>query len=155
MVKEKRALVVSYNRAPFVLYDHMILSEMFDTELYLTGREKKSLLYTGYRLSLLFKKILLGKYNLLYVWGLDFNGMVPSILKNFMKFRLVVVPLGYELNKMEEINYGNSNKFKDLITVYVSKKADRVICTSKYISNQAEKMGIKSRVVYLCLDMDS
>ena len=123
--------------------------------MYLTGKLNKSLLYTGYRLLILLFKIVTEKYDLVYVWGLDFNSLIPSILKNVMNFKLIIVPLGYEVDSIEEIKYGNSNKLKQFITTYASKKADTIICTSEYASKKTKNMGINCDFVYLCLNKDS
>ena len=154
MTPKKRVLLVAYSAATFVLNDYMILSNKYNVELYLTGKLNKSLLYTSYRLIILFLKIITGKYDLVYVWGLDFNSIVPSILKNIMRFKLIIVPLGYEIDRIKEIKYGNSNKLKELITTYSSKKADTIICTSEYASKKAKNMGIDCNFVYLCLSQN-
>lgn len=151
MMPKKRVLLVAYSAATFVQNDYTILSTKYNTELYLTGKRDKSLLYTSYRLLILLLKIIIGKHDLVYVWGLDFNSIVPSILKNIMRFKLIIVPLGYEVDRIEEIKYGNSNKLKELITIYASKKADAIICTSEYASKKAKNMGIDCNFVYLCL----
>ena len=155
MNPKKTVLIIAYSKATFVLNDYSILSDKFKTELYLTGKLNKSLLYTGYRLFILFFKIVTEKYDLVYVWGLDFNSLIPAILKNVMNFKLVIVPLGYEVDRIKDIKYGNSNKFKEFITTYASKKADTVICTSEYASNKSKNMGIDCDFVYLCLNKDS
>ena len=142
MNPKKTVLIIAYSKATFVLNDYFILSDKFKTELYLTGKLNKSLLYTGYRLFILFFKIVTEKYDLVYVWGLDFNSLIPAILKNVMNFKLVIVPLGYEVDRIKDIKYGNSNKFKEFITTYASKKADTVICTSEYASKKTKNMGI-------------
>ncbi|WP_321429456.1 hypothetical protein [uncultured Methanolobus sp.] len=152
MKERHKALLVSYNKAPFVICDYYILSEIFECDLFLTGDGKKSHIFTGYRLTILFLKLLFGRFTLVYVWGLDFNSLVPAILKRFLNIKLIIVPLGYELNKVEEINYGNNNTIKKAITSYAASKADRIICQSIYISDQAKKSGFETICVHLCMN---
>ncbi|WP_091709069.1 hypothetical protein [Methanolobus vulcani] len=146
-----KALVIAYNKAPFVTCDYDILSEIYKCSLFQTGNGRKSYLYTTYRLVILFFKIILEKYSLVYVWGLDFNSIIPAILKNVLKFKLIIVPLGYELDRIDEISYGNNSKFREFLTLYSASKADKIICQSMYMSIQAKKYGFDVDTVYLCI----